>query len=801
MNAFMMKTFVLGLVTGTAVGQSSLDKALGAIRVQIDDLAALYGGLIDSGDYDRDGDVDLLFHNANDDHSWIMVADGQGDFEPLGPFLVDTFEAIVAGQFDEDPEPEVAYREFFEYAYCFEPNTDPVVLDDFRIVYNGSFDDAYALALRAADLDGDGQDELVINSTDDAVYIVWSGTGGVEEVQLIGLGRDNVLYPPADYDGDGDLDLLAFGESSFHFWLIEGTGTDVIGPVREIQRAYPSIDRNERPVFGQLDDSPGMDMIIADTQAGVMRNEFNFVLAGYESQVIPAGEVALPLAIVSDLDGSGDPDLVVMRTGEYFGGAQVDFAPAILVNPAGESPGIIDREVGPPVRSSPYAELSILDMQLSSVWAIDVDHDGDDDLVWIRPSTIEGSAQLWAIENRSDGSGQLDIGMDSYDTNDGIVHVLPLDVDDDGSDEYILAGTSNLRILDLQDGSLGRINASLGSFMSASPDLDGDGVPEIVNGRDSQSVLRIYTKQPDGSYGGLITVDGNDRVSRGIEVADFNNDGLDDLVTQDFDSDPAVYLGGAGPALSYLTEIEPLGAAGVKPAALDFDQDGWMDIAVGSSFEVIGIELFRNQGDGTFVFSHLIPVEFADGGGEPYWIQAGDIDLDGNTDLVVTDTRLSAAVLFLDQSGNATDTSLIEVDTPVEAVIADFNHDGLPDVALAGSSNGISESSAYVITQNAPREFGQAVRLPTFSSQGIAESDVNRDGIPDLVATSDDERKLRVFIGSSSITCPADLTGDGELNFFDVSAFLVDQPDYNGDGQFNFFDVAAFLADYQAGCP
>lgn len=55
--------------------------------------------------------------------------------------------------------------------------------------------------------------------------------------------------------------------------------------------------------------------------------------------------------------------------------------------------------------------------------------------------------------------------------------------------------------------------------------------------------------------------------------------------------------------------------------------------------------------------------------------------------------------------------------------------------------------------------------------------------------------------------CPADLTGDGKLNFFDVSAFLnaynAMNPvaDFTGDGVFNFFDVSAFLGAYNAGCP
>jgi len=55
--------------------------------------------------------------------------------------------------------------------------------------------------------------------------------------------------------------------------------------------------------------------------------------------------------------------------------------------------------------------------------------------------------------------------------------------------------------------------------------------------------------------------------------------------------------------------------------------------------------------------------------------------------------------------------------------------------------------------------------------------------------------------------CPADITGDGQLNFFDVSAFLsafgAQDPiaDFTGDGQFNFFDVSAFLSAFGAGCP
>ena len=60
---------------------------------------------------------------------------------------------------------------------------------------------------------------------------------------------------------------------------------------------------------------------------------------------------------------------------------------------------------------------------------------------------------------------------------------------------------------------------------------------------------------------------------------------------------------------------------------------------------------------------------------------------------------------------------------------------------------------------------------------------------------------------NSAPPCIADLTGDGVLNFFDVSAFLqafgANDPlaDFTGDGVYNFFDVSAFLQAFAAGCP
>jgi len=74
------------------------------------------------------------------------------------------------------------------------------------------------------------------------------------------------------------------------------------------------------------------------------------------------------------------------------------------------------------------------------------------------------------------------------------------------------------------------------------------------------------------------------------------------------------------------------------------------------------------------------------------------------------------------------------------------------------------------------------------------------------IEESGNARVLRETV-TLATPCPADLTGDGQLNFFDVSAFLsafsAGDPaaDFTGDGQFNFFDVSDFLSQFSAGCP
>jgi hypothetical protein len=80
----------------------------------------------------------------------------------------------------------------------------------------------------------------------------------------------------------------------------------------------------------------------------------------------------------------------------------------------------------------------------------------------------------------------------------------------------------------------------------------------------------------------------------------------------------------------------------------------------------------------------------------------------------------------------------------------------------------------------------------------------NGDGAP-IPFNFTDGMEL-TFESSCNSTCVSDLTGEGDLNFLDVSAFLTafatQDPiaDFEADGNYNFLDVSAFLSEFSSGC-
>lgn len=113
-----------------------------------------------------------------------------------------------------------------------------------------------------------------------------------------------------------------------------------------------------------------------------------------------------------------------------------------------------------------------------------------------------------------------------------------------------------------------------------------------------------------------------------------------------------------------------------------------------------------------------------------------------------------------------------------------------------GFANNLEFLSGFNVSSFGQMENGELLVADLFAGRvyklvNPSNPDSDGDGTPD----------------SCDAACLPDLTGDGNLDFFDVSAFLnafnaMDPiADFTGDGAFNFFDVSAFLNAFNAGCP
>lgn len=174
---------------------------------------------------------------------------------------------------------------------------------------------------------------------------------------------------------------------------------------------------------------------------------------------------------------------------------------------------------------------------------------------------------------------------------------------------------------------------------------------------------------------------------------------------------------------------------------------------------------------------------------------------------------------YLIQNQNAL-RGVRQLEVPGGADLQDFMFDDIeyldvPDLEISGSDWTPLVSSGSLLWQVVP--YGSfpnanAIRWGTsymfgFSSSTSPVQDNATIGFFREVSPGDPDSVDVSAIVPNQACSIADFTGDGVLNFFDVSAFLAafsissPQADLTDDGLFNFFDVSAFLAAFSAGCP
>ena len=308
-------------------------------------------------------------------------------------------------------------------------------------------------------------------------------------------------------------------------------------------------------------------------------------------------------------------------------------------------------------------------------------------------------------------------------------------------------------------------------------DFGNDGKPDVAVTNNGDGTISLLFGAGTGTLasGGTLTAGGG---PTWIVLADLNGDGHQDLiVANSTDNTISVLLGTGvgtfGPPFSQAVLASPIALA-----IGDLNRDGKPDLVVvngyAGHFGVVGstVQAFLGNGDGTF----RLPATYAVGT-NPQGVAIGDLDGDGNPDLVVTSasTRAFTALLGRGDGTFNVGASYMVGDSPTGIALADFNGDGKLDAVVGNSS----DLMIYFGNGNGTFAVPTVIASGTPGVSNIIVADFNGDGYPDLAVGSTllagmgDGTFGASYLGMGGGQVAVDMNGDSRLDLVAPGAVLL----------------------------
>ncbi len=718
-------------------------------------------GSVAWGDYDNDGDLDILLTGMNYP-SYVSIVyrnDGEGIFTNINAGLTGMLRSSVAwGDYDNDGDLDILLAGAdgsSNYLSKIYNNNNGI----FTEIGDGLVNIAYN-CVAWGDYDNDGDlDILLTGSIDYDNYITRiyrnNGNGTFSNINAGLIGVDFGSCAWGDYDNDGDLDVIITGQDVNDVYVTKiyrnNSATANTAPQQPTgltvavygDKASFSWDRSTDP---QTPQSGLTYNLYTGTTSGNcdVNSPMSNILTGYR-EIASSGNCGLNNSWSVKNLSSGIYYWGVQTVDNTFAGSSFNSANTfftILSTPV----ALNADNIFPKSFKANWEAV-----QNAEGYKIDVDND------------INFSSPLNDY-NGLDAGAATSLRIAGLNP-DSTYYYRVAAYTKDGTSFY--SDTITVRTLpEFSNFSSGLVNVSYGS--SAWGDYDNDGDLDIIVTGDSGSGYISYIYRNDNGVFANINAGLVGTAYGSSEWGDFDNDGDLDILITGMTATDIVSVVYRNDGNGIFTDIAA-GLTGVRYSSAawgDYDNDGDLDILLAgdNAYEPVSI-LYDNSGDNIFMLNSNFNTNVP--GARFGSVAFSDYDLDADLDIVITgETWEQEKTMIFKNDGNGFFTDINAGLTGVRyssSAWGDYDSDGDPDVLITGSNSALTGQFSILYRNDGNDIFTGISSGLTGVYEGTATfGDYDNDGDLDILLSgyADSEPVSMVY------------RNDGDSIFTDISAGL-----------------------------